>query len=212
MLTRVALAGLLLSGGLLGLAGLVSSNEKEKAKDKPAATALGARVANSNSLRDVRGNKRALHDFKDNKAVVLVFLGAECPVSNLYLPELVELEKKYRGKGVQFLAVYPNHADDLETIASHAYDRDTAFPVLKDVAGKLAGALGVTRVPTVAVLDGDFTLKYRGRVDDRYGVSSKRVKATRADLAEALDEVLAGKKVTTAETKAYGCGIKYGKN
>src|SRR3954454_11056755 len=117
MVTRVALAGLLLSGGLLGLAGLVSSNEKDKPKDKPAATALGAKVANSGSLRDVRGNRRALHDFKDNKAVVLAFVGSECPVSNLYLPELVELEKKYRDKGVQFLAVYPNHGDDLEAIA-----------------------------------------------------------------------------------------------
>jgi peroxiredoxin len=207
MLTRVALAGLLLSGGLLGLAGLVSSNEKEKPKDKPAATALGAKVANSNSLRDVRGNKRALHDFKDNKAVVLAFLGADCPVSNLYLPELVELEKKYRSKGVLFLAVYPNHADDMDAIASHAYDRDVPFPVLKDAGGKLADAVGATRVPTVAVLDSKFVLSYRGRVDDRYGVSARKPKATRADLAVALDEILAEKKVSVSETEADGCLI-----
>src|SRR5262245_48413276 len=202
MRTRAVLAGLCFVGCLL-ISGLLLTGAEEKSK----ATAIDAKVANSKSLRDVRGNLRALHDFKDNKALVLVFLGAECPVSNLYLPELIELEKKYRDKSVQFLAVYPNHKDDLEAIAAHAYDRDTPFPVLKDVGAKLADALGVTRVPTVAVLDADFTLKYRGRADDRYGVSSRKVKATRTDLAEALDEVLAGKKVTTSETEADGCLI-----
>src|SRR5262249_14513373 len=124
-----------------------------------------------------------------------------------YLPELVELEKKYRSKGVQFLAVYPNHSDDLDAIAGHAYDRDVPFPVLKDVGGKLAEAVGVTRVPTVAALDGKFVLSYRGRVDDRYGVSAKKPKATRADLAEALDEILAEKKVSVSETETDGCLI-----
>ncbi len=83
----------------------------------------------------------------NHKAVVLAFVGAECPVSNLYLPGLIELEKKYRGKEVQFLAVYPNDAEDLDQVAAHAYDRDVPFPVLKDVGQKLADALGVTRVP-----------------------------------------------------------------
>src|SRR5262245_64093872 len=77
MLTRAVVTGLVFLGCLLGIAGwLAGSRAEEKAKS----TALGAKVANSNSLRDVRGNRRALHDLKDNKAIVLVFIGAECPV------------------------------------------------------------------------------------------------------------------------------------
>jgi hypothetical protein len=205
MLTRATLIGLVF-GCLIGIA----FSAAPKAEEKTKATALGAKVANSNSLRDVRGNRRPLHDFKDNKALVLVFVGAECPVSNLYLPELITLEKKYRDQSVQFLAIYPNHSEDLEQIAVHAYDRDTPFPVLKDVGHKLADAVGITRVPSVAVLDGDKVLRYRGRVDDRYGVNGRRAKATRADLAEALDEVLAGKKVSVPETEADGCLISGG--
>src|SRR5262249_51407010 len=87
----------------------------------------------------------------------------------------------------------------------HSYDRGVPFPVLKDFGQKLADALGVTRVPTVVVLDGDFTLRYRGRVDDQYGVSSRRPQPTRADLAAALDEVLEGKPVSVPETEADGC-------
>ena len=166
---------------------------------------IGEKVPTSDQLRDLRGGRRPLDGFTKNQAVVLVFLGAECPVSNLYLPGLIELEKQYRPKGVQFLAVYPNEPDDAGKVAGHAYDRDVPFLVLKDYGQKLADAVGVTRVPTVAVLDGELTLRYRGRVDDQYGVAARRPKPTRDDLAEALDEVLAGKPVTAPETEADGC-------
>jgi peroxiredoxin len=174
------------------------------------AVALGDKVPNSASLRDLRGTRRSLHDFKGHKAVVLAFVGADCPISNLYLPGLLALEKKYRGRQVQFLAVYPNEREDLDQAAAHAYDRDVPFPVLKDVGQKLADAVGVTRVPAVAVLDGDFALRYRGRIDDRYGAGSRREKPTRDDLAQAVEEVLAGKKVSVPETEADGCLLDRG--
>ncbi|HLW65590.1 MAG TPA: redoxin family protein, partial [Gemmataceae bacterium] len=175
--------------------------------EEPQIKAVGDKVPNSNSLRDIRGNRRALHDFKGHKALVIAFLGCDCPVSNLYLPELIALEKKYREQGVQFLAVYPNENEDLEQIACHSRDRDTPFPVLKDGGQKLAQSLRLERVPSVALVDAEFVLRYRGRVDDRYGVASKRPKATREDLVQAIDEILAGRKVTVPETEADGCVI-----
>lgn len=168
---------------------------------------ISEKVPPGDQLRDLRGNRRALDGFAKNKAIVLVFVGADCPVSNLYLPGVVEMEKRYRSKGVQFLAVYPNEADDPDRAAGHAYDRDVPFLVLKDYGQKLADAVGVTRVPSAAILDGGLVLRYRGRIDDQYGVAAKRPKATRNDLAEALDELLAGKAVSTPETEADGCLI-----
>jgi peroxiredoxin len=172
-------------------------------KGKP--LALGEKVPPGAQLRDLRGNRRSVHDFKGYRALVLVFTGTDCPVSNLYLPELIEAEKGYRTKKVQFLAVYPNANEDLDQVAAHASDRDVPFPVLKDAGGKLAAALGVTRVPAVVVLDGEGALRYRGRVSDRYGAASRREKASREDLLLALDEVLAGKKVSVPETETDGC-------
>lgn len=178
-----------------------------RADDPVKPVPIGEKIANSNSLRDLRGGKRALTGFKDNKAVVLLFLGAECPVSNLYVPTLIELEKKYRDQKVQFLAVYPNEAEDLDQVAAHAYDRDLPFLVVKDFGQRLTTSVGITRVPAVAVLDGEFTLRYRGRIDDRYGASIRKPKATRDDLAVAIDEVVVGKKVAIAETETDGCLI-----
>src|SRR5947209_17144421 len=114
------------------------------ADEKP--RAVGEKVPDVGRLRDLRGNGRNLYSFKDHKAVVVAFLGTDCPISNLYLPGLVALEKKYRAKGVQFLAVYPNQGEDLDQIAIHSYDRDIPFPVLKDAESKLAAAAGATRV------------------------------------------------------------------
>lgn len=202
-MTRHTLATTTFIALLTGIVGTPFSH----ADEAPKATALGAQAPNSRSLRDLRGNQRALHDFKGSKAIVIAFVGAECPVSNLYLPGLVELEKKHRKQGVQFLAVYPNAQEDVDLIASHAYDRQAPFLVLRDAGHQFADALGVTRVPTVVVLDGDHKLLYRGRVDDQYGVSARRPKATRADLAEAIDEVLAGKAVSVPQTEADGCLI-----
>ncbi len=177
--------------------------------EEPAQTAaLGDKLANSNSLRDLRGNRRSVSGYTGHKAIVLCFLGAECPVSKVTLPGVLELEKHYRSKEVQFLAIYPNEAEDLDQLAAFANDRDLPFPSLKDSNGKLAELAGVTRVPTVVVLDGDYKVRYRGRVSDRYGAGTSRPKATREDLAEALDELLAGKKVTVAETDVDGCQIE----
>ena len=61
------------------------------------------------------------------------------------------------------------------------------------------------------MLDGEYALRYRGRIDDRYGVAARRPKPTREDMRLALDEVLAGKKVSVPETEADGCLLDRGK-
>jgi hypothetical protein len=201
-------------GGLLLLAVFLCCGGHEAptpAQEGGKPLAVGKKVPPGSVLRDLRGNRRPLHDFKGHRALVLAFVGTECPVSNLYLPELVEMEKAYRKKQALFLAIYPNEQEDLDQIAAHAYDRDVPFPVLKDVRQKLSAVLGVTRVPTVVVLDGKHVLRYRGRVNDRYGVGSRRPRATREDLRQALDEVLAGKTVSVTETEPDGCLIARGR-
>ncbi|MCX7701766.1 MAG: redoxin domain-containing protein, partial [Gemmataceae bacterium] len=170
-------------------------------------TVIGARIADIGGLRDLRGNARNLHSFRNDKGVVLAFLGTECPIANLYVPRLCELEAKYRTQGIQFLAVYPNRSEDLDQIAMHSSDRDIPFPVLKDPESKLAKAVGVARVPSVALLDRDWVLRYRGRIDDQYGVSFRKPKAGRTELVDALDDLLADRAVRVPEADADGCLI-----
>src|SRR5271156_871047 len=56
----------------------------------------------------------ALSDFKDRKAVVVAFVGTECPINNAYLPVLAQLHKEYADKGVAFVAINSNRQDSPE--------------------------------------------------------------------------------------------------
>jgi peroxiredoxin/mono/diheme cytochrome c family protein len=169
---------------------------------------VGTRVPNF-VLADAAGQTQALADFRDQKAVVLVFLGTECPVANLYVPDLVAMQEKYRDQGVRFIAINANPTDTAEEIAKHAEEYGLKLPVWIDAGGRVARTLGVTRTPEVLLLDDRAAVRYRGRIDDRYGVDYKRNEATRHDLAEAIDEHLAGKPVTIAETEPVGCLITF---
>ena len=144
------------------------------AGERPKPAAVGDKVAAADQLRDVRGGRRPLAGFAGHKAVVLAFLGADCPVSNLYLPGPDRAGEAVPGR--RTCCSWPSTRTSRTTptrSAGHAADRDVPFLVLKDYGQKLADAVGVTRVPSVAVLDGDFELKYRGRVDDQYGVAAQ---------------------------------------
>jgi peroxiredoxin len=178
------------------------------AGDAPNKLAIGAKPPNVSSMRDLQGRRRALFGFRDHKAIVFAFLGNDCPVANLYVPRLVTLERQYRAKGVRFVAVNPNDAETIDQVAAHAHDRDVPFLVVKDFGHRLADALGIERTPEVAVLDAGFVLRYRGAIDDQYGVGYRREQPARHYLAAALDQVLDGKDVKEAETACDGCLIE----
>jgi mono/diheme cytochrome c family protein/peroxiredoxin len=165
-------------------------------------------VRDVGTLRDLRGNARNLHSFRNEKGVVLAFLGTSCPVSNLYVPRLLDIERQYRGAGIQWIAVYPNWSEDLDQIAQHSSDRDVPFPVVKDVGAKLAQAVGVDRVPGIVLLDREWKIRYRGRIDDQYGVSYRKPKPARNDLREAIESLLAGREVATPDVETDGCLIE----
>ncbi|MGE0536858.1 MAG: redoxin domain-containing protein [Pirellulales bacterium] len=158
------------------------------------------------SLRDPLGRRRTVAEFDRCQALVLCFLGTDCPLANRQVPAILKLVKHYRDKPVQFVAIYPHEHESLELIAAHASDYELPFPVLKDLGQELADLLEVERTPTFCVLDHDLELRYRGRLNDQCAVGgSRRRSASREDLAEAIDDVLSGDEVRVPETPADGC-------
>ena len=109
----------------------------------------GTKVA-SFTLRDYRGAESSLEQFAAKKAVVLAFVGCECPVAKLYGPRLAKLAKAYEAQGVQFLGIDANQQDGVSQIARFAKDAGIEFPILKDVNNVLADQLGVERTTEVA--------------------------------------------------------------
>jgi peroxiredoxin len=153
------------------------------------------------------GKEVALEDYRDKPVVVLAFLGTECPLARLYGPRLSEMQRQYGDKGVVFLGINSNQQDTLTKLTGYVHRYEINFPMLKDLGSKVAEAVGATRTPEVIVLDQQRRIRYRGRIDDQYGVGVARPAPVRRDLQQALDELLAGKQVTVAETPAVGCFI-----
>ena len=168
--------------------------------------ALGKKVPDF-KLQDFRGKEHALADYAQSKLVVLAFLGTECPLARLYGTRLAKLADEYQDRGVTFLGINANVQDSLTEIAAYARAHDIKFPLLKDVGNKLADALASERTPEIFMLDEDRVVRYRGRVDDQYGVGFIREAPQRHDLKAALDDLLAGKPVTTPATEPVGCHI-----
>jgi peroxiredoxin/mono/diheme cytochrome c family protein len=159
------------------------------------------------SLADYHGKTFGLADFKDKPVLVVAFVGTECPLAKLYGPRLAELEKEYGVKGVGFVGIDPNAQDGVTQIAAFARLHGIAFPILKDLNNLATDRFGARRTPEVFVLDAKRVVRYRGRIDDQYAIGVQRDKPHDRDLAQALDELLAGKPVTKPTTDVTGCLI-----
>jgi thiol-disulfide isomerase/thioredoxin len=141
------------------------------------------------------------------KPAVVVFVATGCPLANLYAPRLAELSREF-GPRAAVLAVAPNGADGPDEVAAFARKHQLPFPVYRDPGAVAAGRLGATRSPEAVVLDAAGRVRYRGRIDDQYQPGMKaRAAPSRADLAEAAREVLAGRPVTVPRTRATGCPL-----
>ncbi len=162
---------------------------------------------NDFTLDDYLGAAHTLSDWKNKRAIVVVFLGTECPLAKLYGQRLVEMAAKYEPQGVQFVGINANRQDTLAEMAHYARLHNIDFPLLKDPDCRVADLFGATRTPEAFLLDEKQTIRYWGRIDDQYGVGYSRGKPTASELTTALEELLADKSVTVSKTTAVGCVI-----
>lgn len=140
-----------------------------------------------------------------SRAVVLLFVGRECPISNRYAPEVIRICHNYAAKGVAFYVVYAEPGLPSIVARKHALDFGFPCPALLDGKQQLAKLAGATVTPEVAVFTGG-KRRYLGRIDDWYAaLGQARPAATTHDLCDTLNALLAGKPVPHPQTRAIGC-------
>ncbi|MBI3725093.1 redoxin domain-containing protein [bacterium] len=180
------------------LKAIEDATKKETQKQKEAFSAL----------TDIEGKKHTILEWKGKSAVVLFFIGTECPVSNSYAPEYVRLSKAFAAKGVAFFGIHPDPEVTAEQAAKHAKDYGIDFPILLAPTQAVTTQKGITIVPEAVVLSAEGTILYRGRVDDRYSLDGKRREEPSVhELEVALQAVLDGKLPPVLETKPFGCPL-----
>lgn len=162
-------------------------------------------------LRDIStGNKTAVKDLAKSDLVVLVAYGLECPILRKHTPVLRAMVERYGKKNISFIFINAiKSSTDKEilennkeyNVGSTIYE-DRTPPLLKELNFSVLSEVALVRLSTNEVL-------YKGSINNQMTFDVTREKATENYLDDALNSVLAKKKIAVAKTKTFGCEITY---
>ena len=162
------------------------------------------------------GKTHSLADYK-GKTVVLEWTNAECPFVKKHYSggNMQSLQKAYTGKDVVWLSINssaPGKQGAVDAAGATAIVKEkSAAPtlVMLDAKGEVGRLYEAKTTPHMYVIDKTGKLVYAGGIDSEPSADPADIATATPYVKNALDEVLAGKAVTTAVTKPYGCSVKY---
>lgn len=150
------------------------------------------------------------------KYVVLEWTNKDCPfVRKHYAGNMQDTQKKAVEMGAVWLAVCSSaegkqgyldaagHTAHLKEVKSYAKT------VLLDTDGAIGKLYGAKTTPQIAIIDPQGKLIYNGAIDDKPTPNPADVATARNHALEALKEAMAGKSVSVATSRPYGCSVKY---
>jgi len=164
------------------------------------------------TLPDTEGRSVRLADFDGADALLVAFLCNHCPYVKHIRGQLAEFVREREARGLAAVAINSNDveaypADRPEKMAEEVREVGYTFPYLFDETQEVARAYRAACTPDFFLFDADRRLAYRGQYDaSRPG---NGVPVTGADLAAAVDAVLAGEAPPEAQTPSMGCNIKW---
>lgn len=174
------------------------------------AAATVGQAAPEFTLKDQDGKEVDLAKLR-GKIVVLEWTNPDCPfVQRHYQAKTMStLAGTFGGRDVVWLAVNSTHHMDAAKDRAWRTQQGFSYPVLDDRVGAVGGSYGAKTTPHMFVVDRSGVLVYAGAIDD--DPAGAKDGSARNYVAEALDDVTAGKPVRVGETKPYGCSVKYSK-
>ncbi len=179
------------------------------------ANAPAGKPAPAFTVSDLTGKPVNLADYK-GKTVVLEWHNFGCPFVQKHYKSgnMQALQKKY-GADVVWLAVNSTSKGSSDWTEAPKLTKELqdfgAAPAryLVDEPGKVGMAYGAKTTPHMYIIDPSGTVVYNGAIDDKRSTNVADVKGAKNYVVAALDELKAGKPVTTATTAPYGCTVKY---
>ena len=168
---------------------------------------IGDRAPNWGELPGVDGKNHSLAEFKESKAVVVVFTCNRCPVSKQYAERLEKFVKHY-DKQVTIVAISVSHhpVDRFQAMQERQAKKPYPYQYLYDESQKSGRAYGASATPQFFVLNKDRKVAYMGAFDDNFANPDRVEKHY---LVDAVEAVLAGKEPPTRESLPHGCEIEY---
>ena len=164
-------------------------------------------------LKGVDGKKYSLSDFKNAKALLIIFMCNHCPYVKPKIEMIKNLQKKYSGKGLIVVGINSNDAadypeDSFDGMVKTAKEKNFNFIYLIDETQQVAKAYGASCTPDPFLFDSEKKLVYHGRLNNQMEPNDA---PTEHDMDEAIQAVLAGKKPKQDFIYSIGCSIKWKK-
>lgn len=165
---------------------------------------------------DADGKTRNLADFA-GKTVILEWTNHECPyVRKHYNSATMQtLQKDMAKEGIVWLSVISSPPGEQGYVDGAkakelTVQRDAApAGILLDPKSQVARAYGAQTTPHMYVIDPKGRLAYMGAIDDKPSSAASSLNGAKSYVRQAIAELKAGRPVTEASTKAYGCVVKY---
>jgi peroxiredoxin len=168
------------------------------------------------TLTDTHGLVHSLKDLK-GKTVVLEWLNFDCPFVKKHYGtgNMQKLQSAEIAKGTVWFSVVSSgkgkegYFAPKEMNERQAKVKGMQTAILYDTDGKIGKAYGAKNTPHMFVIDKEGKLAYRGAIDDKPSADAEDVPTAKNYVEAALTDLQANRKVATADTKPYGCGVKY---
>ena len=164
------------------------------------------------SLPDTDGRTVSLSDFRDAKALLVMFICNHCPYVKHVQEGLAALCEEYRKRGAAIVGISSNEVagfpeDSPDQMKIEKKRAGYTFPYLFDESQEVARAYEAACTPDFFLFDAGRKLVYRGQLDDSR--PGNGVPVTGKDLRAALDAVLSGRPVPAEQQPSIGCNIKW---
>lgn len=180
-----------------------------------AAAAVGS-PAPEFSGKTSEGKTVSLSDYK-GKIVVLEWTNPGCPFVRKHYDgkNIQTLQKDYTAKDVIWLTLNSSakgkqgHVEGDALKAEPAKESIASTAYIADESGQIGQLYGAKVTPHLFIIGKDGNIAYNGGIDSIGSTDAADIAKAEPYVKEALDELLAGKPVTNATTKPYGCGVKY---
>lgn len=176
------------------------------------ALALGSKAPKADvAMVNVDGKDQTIAGVAGKKGTLVVFTCNSCPWAQAWEKRIVALGNAWPKKGVGVIAINANDPslkseDGMDEMKARARSLGMTYPYVMDATSDVARAFGATRTPEAFLFDADGTLVYHGAIDDN---AREPAKVQARYLENAMQALTAGKKIELAETKAFGCTIKF---
>lgn len=165
---------------------------------------------------DSNGKPQSLSQYK-GKYVVLEWANKGCPFEQKHYNSgnMEKLQKQWTGKGVVWLSIISSapgeqgYVSPAEENAYLAQKHAAPTAAILDASGQIGHLYGAKTTPHMFVIDPAGKLIYQGALDDQPTPDPASLQGAKNYVSTALNEAMAGKPITTPQTRSYGCSVKY---